>query len=68
MTRKVEAVPTVAMSTPATAGPTTRPVLNMALLSPTALGSSSGPTSSTTNDWRVGMSTMNTRPSRKARA
>ena len=66
LSRNVEARPTVAIRTPATAGPTTRPVLNMALFSPTALGTSSGPTSSTTNDCRVGMSTANTSPSRNA--
>ncbi len=54
------------MEMPAAAGPRMRPALNMALLSPTALGTSSGPTISMTKDCRVGMSTMVTKPSRKA--
>lgn len=38
------------------AGPTIRAALNAAELSATALGTSPRPTSSTTNDWRVGRS------------
>lgn len=66
LTRKAGATPAVAMTAPAAAGPRRRPALNMALLSPTAFGTSSGPTISMTNDWRVGMSTICTMPSRKA--
>jgi hypothetical protein len=66
LARKAGARPRVAMVTPAAAGPRMRPLLNMALLRPMALGTSSGPTISMTNAWRVGMSTMVTMPSRKA--
>lgn len=64
--RKEGAIPAVAISTPAAAGPSSRPVLNMALLRATALAISSGPTISMTNAWRVGMSIMCTTPSRNA--
>ena len=45
------------ISRPATAGPMIRDALNIAELSPTALATSSRPTISTANAWRVGMST-----------
>ena len=54
------------MSRPASAGPTMRAVLNVAELMATALGRSSRPTISTTNAWRVGMSTALLKPSRRA--
>ena len=60
--RKAGARPTVLMRTAATAGPTMRAVLNTALLRATALDTSSGPTISMTNDWRVGLSTTVTHP------
>jgi hypothetical protein len=45
-----------------------RAVLNMALLSPTAFGTSSAGTISATNDWRVGLSTAVMAPWTKANA
>ena len=50
-------MPTVAMSTPASAGPAMRETLTMTLLRPTALNRSDGPTISTTKLWRDGLST-----------
>ena len=49
-------VPTATMSRPAIAGPTMRADCAIALLSPTALGSSAGVTISDKNDCRVGLS------------
>ena len=67
MRKKAGAIPTTAISTPATAGPTTRAVLKLALLRPTALATRSGPTISLTNDWRAGMSKAVATPSSRAR-
>ncbi len=50
------------MTTAAMAGPTTRAALMLTLLSVTALLTSSGPTSSSTNVWRAGLSTTVTKP------
>ena len=58
-------MPTVPMRMPPTAGPVTRAVLNTALFSATALATSSGPTISMTNDWRVGLSTTVMQPPTK---
>jgi len=63
---KQSAVPTTAIRTPPTAGPTMRAALKTAELRAIALATSSLPTISTTNDWRAGMSTVLTRPSRNA--
>ena len=52
---------------PAIAGPTIRAVLKTAEFSATALATSLRPTISTTNDWRVGMSTALVIPSSSAR-
>ncbi len=60
------AMPTTPISTPATAGPMILPTLNTALLSPTALGRSLGPTISVTKDWRAGMSNEVAQPSSRA--
>ena len=49
-------VPPVAMIKPATAGPTARATLTSTEFRLTALRSSSGPTISSTNDWRAGFS------------
>ncbi len=68
MRKKAGAIPTTAISTPATAGPTTRAVLKLALFSPTALATRSGPTISVTNDCLAGMSKAVTQPSSRARA
>ena len=66
--RKKQAVtPRAPMRMPPTAGPTIRAALNIAEFRPTALVMSSRPTISTTNAWRVGMSTAFTRPSSAAR-
>ena len=65
MPRKTQPVPTVLMRTPATAGPTIRAELKVALLRLTAFGRSSGPTSSTTNDWRTGVSRRGRDPERE---
>ena len=59
---KAAATPTAPMTRPATAGPMTRALLNIAELSATALPMSSRPTISTANDWRTGMSTALTVP------
>ena len=56
------------MVRPAAAGPSTRAALNIAELRATAVPTSSRPTISTENAWRVGMSTTLVRPPRKARA
>ena len=63
LARKIQPVPTAAMARPATAGPTMRAELNVALLRLSALGRSSGPTSSTMNDWRTGVSSAEATPS-----
>ena len=55
-------VPPARISTPASAGPSTRASWKMALLSPIAFGRSAGGTSSDTNDWRVGLSTASAMP------
>ena len=59
-------VPTAVIRMPAAAGPRIRPVLKIVELMPTALGRSSLPTISTTNDWRTGESTAATTPSAEA--
>ena len=64
--RKTGPVPTSTMRNPASAGPMTRPRLNEALLSPTALGRSSRPTISMTNDCRAGASMAAPTPSSSA--
>ncbi len=60
-------VPTVAIRTPATAGPIARAVFTSTLLRLTAFLSSSGPTISCTKAWRTGLSQAVTRPSIRAR-
>src|SRR5262249_53978647 len=55
-TQKPPASPTVATSTPATAGPRMRAVLNAAALRAIPFGRSSLPVMSTTNDCRAGRS------------
>jgi len=64
---KQRVTPTVAISTPATAGPVARARLKREALSETALGSSFRPTISKTNDWRAGVSTTCTAPPTAAR-
>ena len=54
------------MRNPAAAGPVMRAELPTALVSATALGTSSGPTISSTNAWRAGSSTTVTKPSATA--
>ncbi len=54
--------PTSHIATPATAGPMMRAVLNVAADSDSALGSSTGSTSSETNAWRTGVSIALTVP------
>ena len=61
--RKTGPVPTSTMRNPASAGPMTRPRLNDALLSPTALARSSRPTISMTKDCRAGASQAAPTPS-----
>ena len=56
----------VAMATPATTGPTTRPRFMRTLLSVTALASRSGPTISMAKVWRAGTSRALTKPSSSA--
>jgi hypothetical protein len=60
--KKHQAVPTVTNSIPPSAGPMTRAPLNIIELRAMALGRSSRPTISTTNDWRAGPSKALTRP------
>ena len=55
------------ISSPATAGPRIRDALNRAELSPTAFATSSRPTISTANAWRVGMSIALVMPRSAAR-
>ena len=64
---KQRVTPTVAISTPATAGPAARARLKREALSETALGSSFRPTISKTKAWRAGMSTTCTAPPTAAR-
>src|SRR6266540_2675418 len=66
--RKHAPTPSAPISTPATAGPTTRAALKSEELSAIAFMRSSFPTSSTTNDWRVGMSKALTTPRKAASA
>ena len=68
LSQKQPPSPTVASSTPATAGPTMRAVLNAAELSAMALPRSSFPTISTTNDCRAGRSNALMMPNTNARA
>src|SRR5438876_3213815 len=65
-TRKQGAIPAVAIITPAMAGPMMRADVKLALFNETALATSSGPTIWITKDWRLGLSTTVTQPSRKA--
>ncbi len=64
---KQRVTPTVAISTPATAGPVARARLKSDALRETALGSSLRPTISKTKDWRAGVSTTCTAPPTAAR-
>ncbi len=64
---KQRVTPTVAISTPATAGPAARARLKREALSETALGSSGRPTISKTKAWRAGVSTTWTAPPTAAR-
>ena len=61
-------MPTVAIITPAIAGPTARAALTTTLLRVTALLMSSGPTISITNVWRLGLSSAVTVPKPTASA
>jgi hypothetical protein len=67
LTAKHHPIPTVAMSTPATAGPMTLEVVITALLRLTALATSAGPTISTTSARRAGLSMAVASPSTAAR-
>ena len=67
LTAKQMVTPTVAMRTPATAGPAARARLKSDAFSDTALGSSFRPTISKTKAWRAGMSTTCTAPPTAAR-
>jgi len=60
--QKHPASPIVATSTPATAGPRMRAVLNAAELSAMPFERSSLPVISMTNDWRAGRSNVLTMP------
>ena len=62
LSRKQVAIPTVAISTPATAGPKMRAAWIRALFRPTAFTTRSDPTISVTKLWRVGLSTAFTAP------
>jgi hypothetical protein len=66
--RKHTPLPTLAMSTPATAGPMVRATLTRTELRLTALRRCSGPTSSSMNDCRAGFSKALLRPSSTARS
>ena len=68
LTKNTHDVPTVAISTPAIAGPVMRAEFATALFSATAFASRSRPTISSTNEWRAGSSTTVTRPSANASA
>lgn len=63
---KAQPLPTVVISTPATAGPMSRADWKFAEFRLTAFRSWAGPTISETNAWRAGLSTTVTMPSRKA--
>jgi hypothetical protein len=62
LTAKHGVVPTVTISAPATAGPTTRAVFTTTPFKLTALGRSSGVTSRLMKAWRAGESTICTNP------
>ena len=62
MTAKHGVVPTVTISTPASAGPTTRALFITTPLRLTALDRSSGATREPTNAWRAGESAICTTP------
>ncbi|GAA3096864.1 hypothetical protein GCM10020254_47710 [Streptomyces goshikiensis] len=64
--RKAQPEPTAVISTPASAGPTSRADWKLAEFRLTALATCAGPTISETNVCRAGLSTTVTRPSRKA--
>ena len=64
--RNTQPVPTTAMSTPASAGPTIRARLKVTEFRLTAFGRSVPPTISTTNDWRTGTSIALVMPSTAA--
>ena len=66
LTRKQTPSPTLAMSRPATAGPTVRATLTSTELRLTALRRCLEPTISIMNDWRAGFSKALLRPSRAA--
>lgn len=61
-------LPTAAIISPATAGPTRRAPLNSVEFNATALGRPSSPTSSATKVWRAGASKELTQPSTPAKA
>ena len=63
---KQRPVPTVAITTPAIAGPITREPLKRPELSATAFGSSRGPTIWNVSDWRPGASKASATPPRAA--
>ena len=65
--RKQTPSPTAAISSPATAGPSTRATLTSVELRLTALRRCSGPTSSSMNDCRAGFSNALLSPSSAAR-
>ncbi len=65
--KKQSAIPTLAMRKPATAGPTMRAPLNIALFSEIAFMRSSRLAISTTNDCRAGMSKAMATPPNKPR-
>ena len=67
LTRNAGAVPSPAMTRPATPGPASRARLNEALFSATALGRSPAGTSSETNAWRAGASNALAMPRPSAR-
>ncbi len=66
LTTKHQPSPTVAISTPATAGPIARATFVIVELRLTALRRSPGPTISSTNAWREGFSKQLLSPSTKA--
>ena len=67
LSTKHQPVPTVAMSTPAIAGPTARAAFTMVELRLTALRRSAGPTISRTKAWREGFSKQLLSPRTTAR-
>ena len=62
LSKKHSSTPTVAISTPAMAGPTMRAQCTITLFRLTAFTTRSGPTISITKLWRVGLSTALTTP------